>query len=135
MFATAKSDLADTQFIRLRESFAHDAKFLGVDVIFGYHEIGSLKEIWRQLLRLDELFDLHRGCGRQAKRFQFLRVYLDVSVFGILKAFDDICLFNFSCIVDILMMHPLVRLAINQMKFNLAGRVSSGEDLDRDRNE
>jgi hypothetical protein len=30
---------------------------------------------------------------------------------------------------------PLVRLAIDLMKFNLAARVDSGEDLARDRNE
>jgi hypothetical protein len=59
----------------------------------------------------------------------------DVSVIGILKAFDDVCFFNFSCLVDILAMYPFVRLAIDLMKFNLAARVDSGEDLARYRNE
>jgi hypothetical protein len=51
-----------------------------------------------------------RGRSRKAKRFQLLRIYLDVLVFGILEAVNKVRLFDLACLVDVLMMHTLVRL-------------------------
>ncbi len=43
VLATAKSDLADAQPVRLHEGFTHDAERLCMDIIFGSYEIGSIK--------------------------------------------------------------------------------------------
>jgi hypothetical protein len=76
--------------------------------------------------------DRHLGRGRKAKRFQFLRIYFDVFVSGILKAFDNVSLFDLTCVIDILVMHPLVRLSIDLVELNLLARISSREHLDSD---
>jgi hypothetical protein len=81
------------------------------------------------------LLDRHCSCGRETQGFQLLGIYLDVFVFGVFEALDNVRPFDFTCFIDILMMHTLVRLAIDLVKLNLLAGISSREDLDRDRNE
>jgi hypothetical protein len=55
--------------------------------------------------------------------------------FGKLKAFDNVPLFDFARLVDIPMMHTLVRLSIDLVKLDLPTGIGSGKDLDPDRNQ
>jgi hypothetical protein len=57
VLATAESDLADAQLVRLREGFAQDAERLRLQIIFGSYKIGSVKKRRRQFFGFDELLD------------------------------------------------------------------------------
>jgi hypothetical protein len=79
--------------------------------------------------------DRHCCRGRKPKRFQRLRIYFDVFVFGIFETFDKVRLFNFTCLVDILMMNPFVRLSVDLVKLNVLAGIDGRVDLDLNRNE
>jgi hypothetical protein len=135
VFATTEGDLSDAQSVRLRERLTHNTECLGLYLILRNHEIRPIIKSRGQLFGFHELLDRHRCCRRQAKRLQLLRINLDVLVFGVLKTFDNVRLPYFSCLIDVLMMNTLMRLAIDLVELNLLARINGREDPDRDRNE
>jgi hypothetical protein len=77
------------------------------------------------------LADWHRGRRRKAKRFQLLRIDLDVLCLAYSNPLDEVRLFDFPSLVNILMMNTLMCLAIDLVKLNLFARIGSGKDLNR----
>ena len=55
--------------------------------------------------------------------------------FGVLESLNDVRLFDVSCFVHILMMHTLMRFAVDLVELNLLARIGSRKDLHRDGNE
>lgn len=132
MFAAAEGDFADAERGGLLQSFAHDGEGFGLGVVFGCDEVGAVEERLGQLIGFDELVNLHGGGGGEAEGLELVGIDLDVLVAGVLVALDDVGLVDFAGIVDVAVVDALVGAAIDEMEFNLAGRIGGGEDADGD---
>jgi hypothetical protein len=121
MFAAAEGDLSDAAGAGFVESFAHDGEGFGLRVVFGSDEVGALEEDGRELVRFDELLNLHGGGGGEAEGLEFLGIDLDVFVAGVLEAFDEVGGFDSAGVGDVLVMDAVMGAAIDLMELHLAG--------------